>query len=74
MRLISHYSRTNLLENTMIFQKIVATRWNKNTGKLSELMTLGVSKFPDHTTKGTGMVNIEVAREISILEGVMVVD
>ena len=66
---MAHYSRSHLLESARVFQKKVVSMWNKKAADLSELMTLGVSKFPDNTTKGTGMVNIEIARDIGILEG-----
>ena len=69
IRLIAHYSRTGVLESARNFQTNVVLSWNKNASMLSDILTLGVSKLPDSTKLGTGRVNIEMARDIGILEG-----
>ena len=72
MKLIAHYSR-QFLSLCLTFQRRVVLTWNMNAGRMSKLMTLGVSKFPDHTSKGTGMVKIEIARDAGYSQAVKII-
>ena len=69
IKLITHYSRGGLLEYADTFQKRVVGMWNCNAGDLSEIVAMGVSKFEDSTVMGTGMVNIELAKDAGLLNG-----
>ena len=69
-KLISHYCDSgSILDDARTFQKRVVGGWYENVNNLSELIIMGASNFPDSTTKGTGMVSVELAKDAGLLIG-----